>query len=120
MSLDQNEVIITRIVKNLSDVLGKLGGIHSALLISFGFFFCKFSLITYKVDAINEFFKIKTSDTKLIDKNKKIQLSFCDKFHLITKCFANKKLVRLMSKGEWRLYNELDMHRITFELSKLK
>jgi len=58
--LDSHEQDIVRVVNNLSDVFGKLGGIQHLIVLVFSFFFTPYTHISHKIEAYNEFFKVKS------------------------------------------------------------
>ena len=63
--------------------------------------------------SIDELFEIKNFDIALHE------IKFCDKIKLLTNCFANRKLKRLMTYGDRHLGVELDVSRIIKELRPL-
>jgi len=66
-----------------------VGGMQHLLVLVFGFFFKPYTLFTYRVECINEFFTIKTEDKSLIkgdvqhDAGDKLNISFIDKVRVI-------------------------------------
>jgi hypothetical protein len=60
-----------------------------------GFFFKPYTLYSFRADAINTFFTVKTKDKNLVDDKKKLKLSFFNKVRIIIGC-ENQKLTRLL------------------------
>ena len=115
--MDSSENEAKRIVRNLSDVFGKIGGLQHLIVLVFSFFFKPYTHISFKIEAFNEFFKVKSEDERLVVKNK-AKIGFCEKMKLILK-FGNIKTKRLMLKGDRRLLKEMDLCRIIKEVEKL-
>ena len=93
------------------------------LVLVFGFFFKPYTLYTFRAEAINTFFTIKTNDKSLVEGNNKLKLSFVNKFRVMFGICPNKRLVRVLDKGykgEHRILRELDMVRIVNEIKELK
>jgi len=95
----------------------------------FGFFFKPYTLFTYRAEAINTFFTIKTEDKSLIKEKKshgggnKLNLSFVDKVRVILGICPKIQLQRLLKKdykGHRRILKELDMVRIVNDIKYLK
>ena len=75
--LDATQQDIIRVVRNLSDVFGKIGGLQHLIVLVFSFFFTPYTHISYKIEAYNEFFKMKSKDMSLVDKDNHVRVSFC-------------------------------------------
>jgi len=75
--LDSSEQDIVRVVRNLSDVFGKIGGLQHLIVLVFSFFFTPYTHIKYKIEAFNEFFKVKSQDPTLVTKDNLARVSFC-------------------------------------------
>ena len=118
LCLDSSENEALRIVRNLSDVFGKIGGLQHLIVLVFSFFFRPYTHISFQIEAFNEFFKVKSEDQNLVKKDK-AKIGFCEKMKLILHVGANIKTKRLMLKGERRLLKELDMCRIIKDVEKL-
>ena len=103
-----------RVVINLSNVASKVGGMQHILVLIFGFFFKPYTLFSFRADAINTFFTVKSSDKSLVTDQKKLKLSFCNKARVILG-FPNKRVKRLLETyhlGHNFILKELDMVRI--------
>ena len=92
ISLDSGEVDIERKVTDLYDVFGRVGGIQHLLVWIFAFFFKPYTMYTFRAEAINTFFTIKTSDKSLVKGQNKLKLSFCNKFRIIFGICPNIRL----------------------------
>jgi len=60
MTLDQGMHEEERVVNNLANVFSKVGGMQHLLVLVFGYFFSPYTLYTYRAEAINTLFTIKT------------------------------------------------------------
>ena len=89
---------------------------------AFGFFFTPFTLYSFRAEAINKLFTIKTKDKSIITRQNKLRLTFLNKVRIIIGC-PTKKLKRLLEtyyKGHNYLLRELDMVRMCKEITYLK
>ena len=59
--------------------------------------------MSFKIEAINSFFKVKSDDNSIFDEDGDVKVGFIDKLKLISGCFPKKKLSRFLIKGERRL-----------------
>ena len=92
-------------------------------MLVFGYFFRPYTLYTFRAEAINTFFTIKTEDKSLIQGQNKLRFSFCNKVRIIFRICPNARLRRLLDKdykGEHKILKELDMVRIVNEIKYLK
>jgi hypothetical protein len=89
MHLKQSEYKIIRKVDGLTTVFAKVGGLIHMLTFAFHFTLVKYSLTCFKINAINDFFKIITEDEALLDDRNHVKISLLDKLRLFTKCFPN-------------------------------
>lgn len=71
------------------------------------------------MNAFDEFFTFHCSNKKYITKDGKTKISFCDKVKLISKCYIDDNLQRLIEKGDRRLVKELDMCRILTDIKSI-
>ena len=62
---------------DLWKVVASVGGIANVFTILIGYFFNKFSTINFKINAINEFYMVKTKDKQSEDVNKAFKINFC-------------------------------------------
>jgi len=88
----------------------------------FGYFFKPYTLYSFREDAINTFFTVKTEDKSLVTKERKLKLTFWNKARMILGC-ANKRLTRLLETyhlGDNYILKELDMVRIVKDIRDLK
>jgi hypothetical protein len=53
------------------------------LVLVFGFFFLPYTKFTFRAEAINTFFTIKTTDESLIEGKDKLKLTFINKIRVI-------------------------------------
>ena len=93
------------------------------LVLMFGYFFRPYTIFTFRAEAINTFFTIKTNDESLKSGCNKLHLSFCNKVRIIFGICPDIKLKRLLYhdyKGDHMILKELDMVRIVNELKFLK
>ena len=91
-------------------------------MLVFGYFFKPYTLLTFRAEAINTFFTIKSEDKSLIKDDNQLRLSFSNKVRAIFLC-PNTKLKRLLEndyKGHHRILKELDMVRIVKDIKFLK
>ena len=65
--------------------------------------------LSFMINAINHMYFIKTEDKSLDCKKNRVEVSFFSKIKLITGCFPNKTLKRMIKKGYKRLFIELDL-----------
>ena len=120
--LDGRKGNVERRVINLTDVFYKVGGLEHLLVLFCSFFFKPYAMYTFKADAINSFFKIKSNDKSLVHDNK-LKLSFCNKFRIMFGLCPSSKLKRVLYsgyKGQRRILKELDIVRIVNEIKHLK
>ena len=62
---------------DLWKVVGAVGGIANVFTILLGYFFYNFSTINFKINAINEFYMVKTKDKQSEDVHKAFTINFC-------------------------------------------
>ena len=66
------------------------------LVLVFGYFFKPYTLYTFRAEAINTLFTIKTEDKTLIEGKNKLKLSFCNKFRVMCGICPNVRLKRVL------------------------
>ena len=59
--------------------------------------------------SINEMYNINTKDSSFDRVQNKMVVSFCNRIRLITGCFPNKSMKRMVEKGNRLLERELDL-----------
>ena len=92
------------------DVCGTVGGIISVFYIILSFFLSKYSLLNFKIEAINILYKLKTKKSKQHDEQPNhISISFVQQLFLLTNFFPKNKLVNFFRKGEEKLNKEMDI-----------
>ena len=76
MTIDPIQKVVTRRVEGIWEVFGKVGGIVNVITLISSYFLGKYSLLCFKIEAINEFFESKSENKNVFDKNNKIGISF--------------------------------------------
>jgi hypothetical protein len=92
------------------------------LVLLFGFFFKPYTKYTFRAEAINALFTIKTKDKSLITHDNKFKLSFFNKVRVILMCPSKrvKMAVETYHKGHNRILTEFDIGNIVKDVRKLK
>ena len=83
------------------------------------FFLCQYSDISFKTEAFNDFFNVKTADQALLTDGK-LNVTFKDKIKLMTGCYKDKRIQRFYEQGDIKFDNELDLMHILKLLKKLE
>jgi hypothetical protein len=92
------------------DVLAVIGGVLQVLAWLSAFLVSPYSQISFLISAINEMYSIRSNDKSIhIHEGNKMHVSFCNKVRLILNCYPNKKMKRLLEKGQEKLDQELDL-----------
>ena len=65
IAIDFIEIQYQRTVMNIWDVIGNVGGITSVLYLVATFFMTKYSNLGFKIEAINELFTVKKTNTNI-------------------------------------------------------
>ena len=92
------------------DVFGNVGGIQQTFLVFSSFLIVQYSQMSFLIETLNDLYDIKTSDTNLKNfKTDKLNVTFCQKLRLIINFCPNRKMKRLIKKGEHKLNKELDL-----------
>jgi hypothetical protein len=102
------------------EVVAKVGGISNIFTILFAYFFNKYSLINFKIYAINEFFEVKSHDIEADNVHKEFFVSHWNKFKLMVNLCPNKKVQRFIQKGERKLKTEFNYIKIIKDIKKLQ
>ena len=100
----------------LWDVFAQVGGISAGFTIIFAWFMSSYSLVNFKIDAINAFFNFKSKSSEYLNHDNKVSVNLCMKVRLITGCCVNPKLKRFMNKGVRVLSEEMDVLKMRLEL----
>jgi hypothetical protein len=62
------------------------------IVLVLGYFFKPYTLYTFRAEAINTFFTIKTEDKTLLKGSNKLKLTFCNKVRVIFGICPGKRL----------------------------
>lgn len=92
------------------DVLAVIGGVTQILAWISVFLVSPYSEMSFFISAINEMYSIRSNDKSVhINCSHKMHIGFCSKVKLILNCCPNKKMKRLIEKGQEKFERELDL-----------
>jgi len=86
MPIDKLKSVRTRSAYTIYDVLGDVGGFQQVLLMISVFIFSQYSDTSFRVEAINKLFQIKTEHMHLLDEKESLKTNFCTRIRLMFKC----------------------------------
>ena len=90
MTFDTTGEDSSRKVEGLTEVAAKVGGLSHWLHTISGLILLHYSIICFKVDAINSFFNVETEDTSILDNKGDVKVTLLDKLKIFTGCFPKK------------------------------
>jgi hypothetical protein len=94
---------MNRTAMSLWTVCGNVGGIQQVFLLVSVIIFSYYSKVSFIIESSCAMFDVKSKDSAFKWEKKEIQVGFHDKIKLIFNLWPNKKLKRLVDRGEHKL-----------------
>ena len=96
----------------LFEVIGNVGGLQQVLYLIANFIVARYANISFKIEAINFMYSVKTKVDSLVFHENNLQINFVQKVQLIMNFCPNPQMKRFIAKGDKRLQEDLEMFSI--------